>query len=161
MELIGVLRKNIGNVRLLPKENSMGIIWTYYAWCEPNTVLLQNMKLKFISLVIRFAVRLIRGEGVRRWLHKGQKVFLCSVAIIFHNESTMSVILDGRIAVYALIIAQICLEKRSKISCIIQYSPTARYQSLPRWTVGLWEGPDKVALVQGIVELFPWFRSLC
>lgn len=60
---------------------------------------------------MRLAIRLIRGERVRRCLHEGQEIFLCSVSIIFHYKSAIFIIFDGRVAVHALFIAQICVEK--------------------------------------------------
>lgn len=63
--------------------------------------------LKFVSFVIRFAIWLIRGEGVGRCFHECHEVLLCSVSIVFHHKSAISVILDGRVAVNALFVAQI------------------------------------------------------
>ena len=38
---------------------------------------------------------------------------LCSVSIIFHHKSAISVIFDGRVAVHALFVAQICVELKN------------------------------------------------
>ena len=72
-----------------------------------------HKQLKFVSFVNRLAIRLIRGERVRRCLHEGQEVLLCSVSIIFHHKSAISVIFDGRVAVHALFVAQICVELKN------------------------------------------------